>query len=89
MQRKYFSARRQIEVDECPCCGGDWLDDDELERIRGEYRTAEEREDAAKALFSQMFDERLGQARAESQERVRRAESFNKAFKALFTFGRR
>src|SRR5258708_15744673 len=25
MRRHYFSAKRQVEVDECPNCGGDWL----------------------------------------------------------------
>jgi uncharacterized protein len=36
LQRHFFSARRQIEVDECPNCGGYWLDAGELEKIHAE-----------------------------------------------------
>ena len=36
LKRRFFSARRQVEVDECPGCGGYWLDAGELERIRQE-----------------------------------------------------
>ena len=84
MRRYHFSAKRQIEVDECPSCGGDWLDDDELEKIRGEFATVEDREAAATAMFGTMFDEQLAEVRRESQEKVRKADAFNKAFKAFF-----
>ena len=34
LKRRFFSPRRQIEIDECPGCGGCWLDADELGKIR-------------------------------------------------------
>jgi uncharacterized protein len=36
MMRHFFSRRKQVEVDECPNCGGHWLDAGELARIRHE-----------------------------------------------------
>ena len=36
MMRRYFSPQRLVEVDECPGCGGLWLDAQELGRIRRE-----------------------------------------------------
>ena|SRR5437660_11035349 len=36
LKRHYFSAKRRIEVDECPNCGGYWLDAGELAQIRDE-----------------------------------------------------
>jgi len=42
LRRHFFSAKRRIEVDECPGCGGYWLDAGELAQIR-----AEKAEDAA------------------------------------------
>ncbi|MEO7318452.1 MAG: zf-TFIIB domain-containing protein [Chthoniobacteraceae bacterium] len=36
LHRHFFSAKRQIEVDHCPGCGGYWLDAGELEGIRSE-----------------------------------------------------
>jgi uncharacterized protein len=40
LKRHFFSAKRRVEVDECPGCGGYWLDADELERIREEMEEA-------------------------------------------------
>jgi uncharacterized protein len=36
LHRHYFSAKRRVEVDQCPNCGGYWLDAGELEQIRVE-----------------------------------------------------
>lgn len=36
LHRHYFSARRRVEVDQCPNCGGYWLDAGELAQIRHE-----------------------------------------------------
>jgi uncharacterized protein len=36
LHRHFFSAKRRIEVDECPNCGGYWLDAGELAQIRNE-----------------------------------------------------
>jgi Zn-finger nucleic acid-binding protein len=34
LHRHFFSAKRRVEVDQCPNCGGYWLDAGELEQIR-------------------------------------------------------
>lgn len=39
LQRHFYSARREVEVDHCPGCGGYWLDAGEFEKIRGEMNT--------------------------------------------------
>jgi len=36
LHRHYFSAKRRVEVDQCPSCGGYWLDAGELAMIRAE-----------------------------------------------------
>ena len=36
LHRHFFSAKRRVEVDQCPNCGGYWLDAGELEQIRNE-----------------------------------------------------
>jgi Zn-finger nucleic acid-binding protein len=40
LKRHFFSAKRRVEVDQCPNCGGYWLDAGELALIRAE-RTAD------------------------------------------------
>jgi Zn-finger nucleic acid-binding protein len=36
LHRHFFSAKRRVEVDECPGCAGCWLDAGELALIRAE-----------------------------------------------------
>jgi Zn-finger nucleic acid-binding protein len=36
LHRHFFSAKRRVEVDQCPNCGGYWLDARELALIRAE-----------------------------------------------------
>lgn len=36
LHRHFFSAKRKVEVDQCPNCGGYWLDAGELAQIRTE-----------------------------------------------------
>jgi Zn-finger nucleic acid-binding protein len=36
LYRHFFSPKKRVEVDECPNCGGYWLDAGELAQIRAE-----------------------------------------------------
>ncbi|HWW02789.1 MAG TPA: zf-TFIIB domain-containing protein [Candidatus Acidoferrum sp.] len=36
LHRHFFSAKRRIEIDECPNCAGYWLDAGELAQVRAE-----------------------------------------------------
>jgi uncharacterized protein len=40
LHRHFFSAKRRVEVDQCPGCGGYWLDGGELALIRAEKAQA-------------------------------------------------
>jgi uncharacterized protein len=42
LHRHFFSAKRRVQVDQCPNCGGYWLDAGELEQIRAERSAAAE-----------------------------------------------
>ena len=44
MMRRYYSPLQQIEIDECPQCGGIWLDAEELAGIRNLFPSQEKRE---------------------------------------------
>lgn len=50
MMRRYFSPKQQIEIDECPACGGVWLDAEELDGIRALFRDSEDRARASQAF---------------------------------------
>src|SRR5690348_10863983 len=68
MMRHFWSVKRAVTIDECPECGGVFLDAGELGKIRDEFPTEESRHAAADAYFAEVVDPMLDQARAESQE---------------------
>jgi Zn-finger nucleic acid-binding protein len=81
MRRFFFSVRKEVEIDECPSCGGTWLDTNELSRIRAEYKTEKARKEAADQLFSSLFDEQLKAEAARGKAAAERADKFARAFK--------
>jgi len=52
LKRHFFSARRKVEVDQCPSCGGYWLDAGELEQIRAEKAASAAAAEAGKGTIS-------------------------------------
>jgi Zn-finger nucleic acid-binding protein len=58
--RHFSSASRAVAIDECPTCAGIWLDSGELERIRSEHPSAEDRRRAVvKAFEERAIDDRI------------------------------
>ncbi len=91
MMRHFFSTKKEVEIDECPQCGGFWLDSGELERIRNLFSNEEEKERAAKEYFSEVFRQDLAieQVKHESQtERIQRAASIFRFISPSFYFRR-
>jgi Zn-finger nucleic acid-binding protein len=52
LMRHFFSARRRIEVDQCPSCNGYWLDAGELAAVRAEMAQEERLEEGARSRVS-------------------------------------
>ena len=52
LHRHFFSAKRRVEVDQCPNCGGYWLDAGELALIRAERGQAATAEKAGQSKIS-------------------------------------
>lgn len=52
MVKNFASAKHEVQIDECYGCGGKFLDYSELEKIRAQYNTEEERAaDVIKELY--------------------------------------
>lgn len=83
MMRHFFSVRRQIEVDECPSCGGTFLDHGELAAIREQFASEEARREAAQTTFSDLFDDKLDAAADQTEDQSRRAQSFARLFRVI------
>jgi Zn-finger nucleic acid-binding protein len=81
MMRHFASIKREVEVDECPKCGGFWLDADELKQIRKQYRSEEERTQAAKQLFTEITERSFADIHAESREKMERRRKMARMFR--------
>lgn len=83
MMRHFTSVERKVTIDECPECGGIWLDPGELRGIRTEFGTDEERQAAADAYFDHVFGPQLAAEHAKSQAELERAQHFARAFRFI------
>ena len=72
MQQHFFSIKRKVEIDECPGCGGIWLDAGELSELRDLYKTESERKQAASEVFDSQFGDKLKSMSKQSLEKGRR-----------------
>jgi hypothetical protein len=85
MMRRFSSARREVAVDECPGCGGFWLDQGELLRIRTEFPTEEARRKASERLLGETHPEDVGTFAAGSVASAARSRSLAWVFQLLST----
>ena len=81
MMRHFASVKREIEVDECAKCGGFFLDYGELNQLRSQYATEDERRQAADGLFAELFDDELDDLHEDSAEQADRSRSFARMFR--------
>ena len=71
MMRRYFSPKRQIEIDECPKCGGIWLDAGELEGIRDLFGGSTDRVRATDEFVTSVMSSPEVQAYERESENLR------------------
>ena len=83
MLRHFFTVKRSVTIDECPRCGGVWLDDGELGRIRRQFNSEEDRTAAAGKYFQDVFGGDLAKMRAESAEKTEKAKKISKIFRFI------
>lgn len=81
MHRNFFSVKREIEVDECPNCGGVWLDVGELGALRELYESEEAKQQAAAEEYRRMFGDQMERMRRESRDDLQRATRFAHALR--------
>lgn len=83
MMQHFASVRREVTVDECPNCAGFFLDYGELNQIRSQYETEEERRQAAESLFADLFDDTINAALQQSESKLERARGLARMFRFL------
>ena len=83
MMQHFASVKREVTVDECPNCAGFFLDYGELNEIREQYETEEERSKAAESLFADLFDDTIAAATQQNETKLERARSLARMFRFL------
>ena len=79
--RQFLDHRNQVEIEQCWSCGGIWFDAGELQRLRNQYTTYEERTKAANGYCEQVIDEYEKASKARGTEAVA---EFNQAHATRF-----
>jgi Zn-finger nucleic acid-binding protein len=70
LMKHKFSPAKPVLVDECPKCGGVWLDGGELAQIRRQAPTDEDRKKAAQRFFDRAFVEDLARLKQRRADRL-------------------
>jgi len=83
MRQHFFSVQHKVTVDECPQCGGMWLDAGELSQIRALYKTEEERRRAAHAYFDDIFGKELAARKDANEAKLERARKIAHMFRFI------
>lgn len=77
MRRHRFQATGTVVVDDCPNCGGYWLDAGELAIIRKEFPTAEARQSAREQYVANLAKQNAPVAGAAGLDSTRRARTLD------------
>jgi Zn-finger nucleic acid-binding protein len=83
LMRHFFTPKREIDVDECPGCAGIWIDRGELQKIRDQFETEEDRDRATRQYLEQEFGDEFDDIRQESEERLEKARKFARLFRFI------
>ncbi|HEV8456683.1 MAG TPA: zf-TFIIB domain-containing protein [Methylomirabilota bacterium] len=81
--RHFFSIKRQVAVEECPQCGGYWLDAGELLAIRSEYPSEKDRIRAADEYFEDVFGPEFRAQAQKDEESLARARRVANMFRFI------
>ncbi|UCG46431.1 MAG: zf-TFIIB domain-containing protein [Phycisphaerales bacterium] len=81
MMRHFFSVKHEVEVDECPGCGGFWLDAGELGKIRSLFESEQERHEAADKYFSDLFAADFAAMEEENRAKLEKTRKVAKMFR--------
>jgi Zn-finger nucleic acid-binding protein len=83
MVRRFWSTKRQVEMDECGKCGGMWLDAGELTHIHSLFKTEAERRAEADRVYSEMFGSQMTKISQESNDKYQAAQKVAKALRFI------
>lgn len=82
MVKHFLSVKHEIEIDDCYACGGKFFDNEELQKMRQQYKTESERSEAVVAYLYSVAGEELKEADKVSEPREK--SSIRKLYDLIF-----
>lgn len=83
MTKNFTSAKRKIQIDECYSCGGKFLDAGELQALRDEYATEEDRSAEVMALIYSTVGPEIKEMEAKHQEALKKRSLLKRLFDSM------
>lgn len=83
MVKNWASSKQEIQVDDCYSCGGKFLDNGELQKIREQFETEKDRSDAALEELYSAVGPKLAAIEAEQRAASASRSIFHKLFRAM------
>lgn len=83
MVKNWASSKQEIQVDDCYSCGGKFLDNGELQKIREQFETEKDRSDAALEELYSTVGPKLAAIEAEQRAASASRSIFHKLFRAM------
>lgn len=92
MMRRYYSAKRQIEIDECPQCGGVWLDAEELDALRELFPSQEDHRKVQESFVEELMSggemsKQMDAMTADTQETLDKMNKVSNVLWSIVTLG--
>ncbi len=85
MRRYFYSPKNQVEVDECPGCGGIWFDYNELAKIRELFPNQQDRDKAGKDFVLAMLETNIQKSHDKKiQQKDALAQKLQRLFMSVF-----
>ena len=84
MVKNYVSIKKEITIDECYSCGGKFFDNGELEKMRDQYATEEDRKQDFLAATYMDVGSKIDAMELENQRRQRDCSYVFRVFRRLF-----
>jgi Zn-finger nucleic acid-binding protein len=81
--RRFTSVNRRVAVDECPGCGGVWLDAGELGELRSEYATPEARAQGAGEHLEAAFGQWMSAEQRAAEKDQKAVQEFRDKLRGL------
>jgi len=79
--RHFFCRERDVEVYQCPKCGGFWIDSGELaDIVKSAFATEEKQKQAVASYFKTIFDQRIAKMNLANEDILGSARSIVKIF---------